>query len=158
MKKISLLFILFCLPKLMAQNATVASGGNATGSGGSSSYSVGQVVYTNAVGSTGSTNQGVQQPIEIFTLGTNDFPEITLTMSVYPNPTTAGINLSITNYNSENISYQLFDLNGRSIQTNKIVEKETQISLDNLSNAIYLLTVSDNNKSLKTFKIIKKAL
>ena len=142
----------------MAQNATVASGGNATGSGGSSSYSVGQVVYTNAVGSTGSTNQGVQQSIEIFTLGTNDFPEITLTMSVYPNPTTAGVNLSIANYNSENISYQLFDLNGRSIQTNKIVEKETQISLDNLSNAIYLLTVSDNKKSLKTFKIIKKAL
>lgn len=158
MKKISLLFILFCLPKLMAQNATVASGGNATGSGGSSSYSVGQVVYTNAVGSTGSTNQGVQQSIEIFTLGTNDFPEITLTMSVYPNPTTASVNLSIANYNSENISYQLFDLNGRSIQTNKIVEKETQISLDNLSNAIYLLTVSDNNKSLKTFRIIKKAL
>lgn len=155
MKKISLLFILFCLPKLMAQNATVASGGNASGSGGSSSYSVGQVVYTNAVGTNGSINQGVQQPVEIFELGTNDFPEITLTMSIYPNPTSALVNLSIPNYNSENINYQLFDLNGRSIQTNKILQKETQISLQNLSNAIYFLTVSDNNKLLKTFKIIK---
>ena len=155
MKKISLLFILFCLPKLMAQTAIVASGGNATGSGGSSSYSVGQLVYTNAVGSNGSTNQGVQQPIEIFTLGTKDFPEITLTMSVYPNPTPALVNLNIQNYNSENINYQLFDLNGRSIQNNKILQKETQISLENLSNAIYFLTVSDNNKLLKTFKIIK---
>lgn len=140
----------------MAQTAIVASGGNATGSGGSSSYSVGQVVYTNAVGSNGSTNQGVQQPIEIFALGTNDFPEISLAMSVYPNPTTALVNLNIQNYNSENITYQLFDLNGRSIQNNKILQKETQISLENLSNAIYFLTVSDNNKSLKTFKIIKK--
>ena len=156
MKKISLLFILFCLPKLMAQTAIVASGGNATGSGGSSSYSVGQVVYTNAVGSNGSTNQGVQQPIEVFTLGNDDFPEITLAMSVYPNPTTILVNLNIQNYNSENINYQLFDLNGRSIQNNKILQKETQISLENLSNAIYFLTVSDNNKSLKTFKIIKK--
>ena len=155
MKKITLLFILFCLPKLMAQNATLASGGNATGSGGSSSYSVGQLVYTNQVGSNGSTNQGVQQPIEIFALGTNDFPEITLTMSVYPNPTSALVNLSIANYTLENIQYQLFDLNGRSIQTNKILQKETQISLENLANAIYFLTVSDNNKSLKTFKIIK---
>ena len=141
----------------MAQNAIVASGGNATGTGGSSSYSVGQVVYTNQVGSNGSTNQGVQQPIEIFTLGSDDFPEITLAMSVYPNPTTAFVNLSIAKYNSENITYQLFDLNGRVIQSNKILEKETQISLENVANAIYLLTVSDNNKSLKTFKIIKKA-
>ena len=155
MKKITLLFILFCLPKLMAQNATVASGGNANGSGGSSSYSVGQVVYTNQVGSNGSYNQGVQQPIEIFTLGTNDFPEITLTMSVYPNPTSALVNISIANYTLENISYQLFDLNGRVIQSNKILEKETQISLENVANAIYLLKVLDNNKLLKTFKIIK---
>ncbi len=155
MKKITLLFILFCLPKLMAQNAIVASSGNAIGSGGSSSYSVGQVVYTNAVGSNGSINQGVQQPVEIFTLGNDNFPEITLTMSVFPNPTTASVNLSISNYNSENISYQLFDFNGRIVKSDKINQKETEISLDNLSNAIYLLTVLDNNKSLKTFKIIK---
>ncbi|MFV8331739.1 T9SS type A sorting domain-containing protein [Flavobacterium sp. XS1P32] len=155
MKKIILLFMLFCLPKLMAQNATVASGGNATGSGGSSSFTVGQVFYTNAVGSNGSINQGAQQPVEIFALGTTDFPEISLTMSVYPNPTTALVILSIANYNSENINYQLFDLNGRVIQSNKILQKETQISLQNLSKAIYFLTVSDNNKSLKTFKIIK---
>ncbi len=155
MKKAILLFVLFCLPKLMAQNATLASGGNALGSGGSSSYSVGQVVYTNSVGSNGFTNQGVQQPIEIFTLGKDDFPEITLVMSVYPNPTKAFVNLSIANYNSENITYQLFDLNGRVIQSNKILEKETQISLENVANAIYFLTVSDNNKILKTFKIIK---
>lgn len=142
MKKITLLFIIFCLPKLLAQTAIVASGGNATGSGGSSSYSVGQVVYTNAVGTNGSINQGVQQPVEIFNLGNDDFPEITLTMSVYPNPTTVGVNLSIANYDSENISYLLFDLNGRSILTNKILQKETQISLENLSNAIYFLCLS----------------
>lgn len=157
MKKAILLFIIICAPKLIAQTAIVASGGNATGSGGSSSYSVGQVVYTNAIGSNGSNNQGVQQPVEIFTLGNDDFPAITLTMSVFPNPTTAGVNLSIVNYNSENISYQLFDFNGRIVKSDKINQKETEISLDNLSNGIYLLTVSDNNKPLKTFKIVKNA-
>jgi hypothetical protein len=54
--------MLFCLPNLW-HNATVASE-NATGSGGSSSYTVGQVFYTNAVGSNGSINQA-QQPVEI---------------------------------------------------------------------------------------------
>lgn len=139
----------------MAQQATVSSGGNAFGNNGSSSYSIGQVAYTNQVGSNGKVNQGVQQPFEIFTLGEDDFPEITLTMSVYPNPTTSFVNLNIHNYNSENLNYQLFDLNGRLITDQKITQSETQISLENNANAIYLLYVSGDNKLLKTFKIVK---
>ena len=142
----------------MAQNAIVASGGNATGSGGTSNYTVGQVAYTNQVGSNGSFNQGVQQPIEIFTLGSDDFPQITLAISVYPNPTSAFVNLSIANYNSENICYQLFDFNGRVVKFDKINQQQIQISLNNSPNAIYFLTVLDNNKVLKTFKIIKNGV
>lgn len=139
----------------MAQQATVASGGNAFGNNGSSSYSVGQVAYTNQVGANGSISQGVQQPFEIFTLGTDNFPEIILKMTVYPNPTTNWINLSIQNYTDENRSYQLFDINGRMIQSQKIIQSETQISMENLSAAIYILQVSDNDNTIKTFKIIK---
>ena len=139
----------------MAQQATVASGGNAFGNNGSSSYSVGQVAYTNQVGANGSISQGVQQPFEIFTLGKDDFPEIKVAMSVYPNPTTSFINLSVPNLNSENMNLQLLDLNGRIIQSQKIIQSETQISMENLSAAIYILQVSDNNNTIKTFKIIK---
>lgn len=139
----------------MAQQAIVASGGNAFGNNGSSSYSVGQVAYTNQVGANGSISHGVQQPFEIFTLGTDNFPEIILTMTVYPNPTTNWINLSIQNYTDENRSYQLFDINGRMIQSQKIIQSETQISMENLSAAIYILQVSDNDNTIKTFKIIK---
>ncbi len=139
----------------MAQQATVISGGNAIGSNGSSSYSVGQTVFTNLTGSNGKTNQGVQQPFEIFVLGTDDFPEIQLEMKLYPNPTSANATLSIQNYASENWSYRLFDINGRIIYDQKISQTETPISLDNLSAAVYLITVSDQNKILKTFKIIK---
>ena len=45
-----------------AQQATTATGGDATGSGGSAAYSVGQIVYTTHTGTTGSVAQGVQQP------------------------------------------------------------------------------------------------
>ncbi|MFM2191538.1 MAG: hypothetical protein RLZZ118_495, partial [Bacteroidota bacterium] len=44
-----------------AQQATTATGGDATGSGGSAAYSVGQIVYTTHTGTTGSVAQGVQQ-------------------------------------------------------------------------------------------------
>jgi hypothetical protein len=48
-----------------AQTATVSAGGNAIGTGGSVSYSVGQIAYTNNSNSNGSVAQGVQYPYEI---------------------------------------------------------------------------------------------
>ncbi len=49
----------------LAQEVIPASGGNATGSGGSVSYSAGQVFYLTHEGTTGSVNEGAQQPYEI---------------------------------------------------------------------------------------------
>jgi len=53
------------LTGLQAQESVTASGGNASGAGGTVSYSVGQVVYKTNTGSNGSEAQGVQQPYEI---------------------------------------------------------------------------------------------
>lgn len=138
-----------------AQQATVTTGGDATGSNGSSSYSIGQVAYRNATGTNGSINQGVQQPFEIFTLGDDDFPEIQLMMSVYPNPTTSFVTLTLQNYSLEKIHFELFDLNGRLIQSQSITTSETPIAMEHLASAVYLLNVMEQNKILKTFKIIK---
>ena len=51
--------------QVYAQQATTASGGDASGSGGSVAHSVGQTVYTTNTGSNGSVAQGVEQPYEI---------------------------------------------------------------------------------------------
>ena len=67
-KKLKLSIVLLLgigLTVLQAQNTIPASGGNATGTGGSVSYTVGQIVYTKSAGSNGSSAQGVQQPYEI---------------------------------------------------------------------------------------------
>jgi len=59
--------LLFCLAfaGLHAQEAIPASGGNAKGSGGTVSYSFGQVYYISVEGVNGTVAQGVQQPFEI---------------------------------------------------------------------------------------------
>jgi len=44
------------LTGLQAQTSVNATGGNASGGGGSASYSVGQVVYTTNTGTSGSYN------------------------------------------------------------------------------------------------------
>ena len=57
----SVAFLLLGLGGLHAQESPTASGGEATGTGGTASYSVGQVVYTTNTDATGTVTQGVQQ-------------------------------------------------------------------------------------------------
>ena len=120
------------------------------------SYTVGQTIYTTNTGTSGSVAQGVQQAFEIQTvLGVENF-NINLQMAVYPNPTTNWLQLEVKNTGFEKLNYQIFDINGKLVLENKISTETTTISMENLSTNIYLLKVLDNNKEVKTFKIIKK--
>ena len=72
-KNTALLFITFILTfstssLLFGQQAVVTAGAEATGTGGTVSYSVGQVVYQTHAGTNGSVAEGVQQPYEISVL------------------------------------------------------------------------------------------
>ena len=153
-------FVLFLLVLGLigqAQESIPASGGNALGSGGSASYTISQVAYSTQIGSNGSVSQGAQQPFEIsVTLGLIEAKGITLRCTVYPNPTSKSVTLNIENYDIENLSYLIFDLNGRSISNNKISSNETFISMENLAATTYFIKIMDLNKELKIFKIIKK--
>jgi hypothetical protein len=141
---------------LQAQQVVTTSGGNASGSGGSVSYSVGQIVYTKNTGTNGSVAQGVQQPYEISVVtAIEEAKDISLEIMVYPNPATDYIKLIIKNYEVQNLKYQLYDSNARLLLSNKIVGNETNIVMSNLMSAIYFLKVTDNNKVIKTFKIVK---
>ena len=139
-----------------AQQSVTVSGNKATGTGGSENYSVGQVVYTTNYGTNGKLTQGVQQPYEISTLGIEEHSEINLQFLAYPNPTTDILTLSIVNFNFSDLTYSLFDINGRVIQSKKITENLTNIDMKNQQSAIYFLKITANNKEIKTYKIIKK--
>ena len=137
-----------------AQQATLTSGGMATGSG-SVAYSIGQIAYTTVTNSAGSIAQGVQHPIEIYTLGVDNFVNISLKMKAYPNPTQGDLTLEITDLKLENLTFQLIDLQGRSIENRKIANTNETIKMENLPSATYFLKVTNNNKEVKSFKIIK---
>jgi hypothetical protein len=143
--------------KSYAQESVNVSGNTATGTGGTSSYSVGQITYTSQSGTGGLVNLGVQQPYEIVTLGNDDVAEINLVMAAYPNPTTDLLHLVISHDKWENLSYQLFDMNGRTVvNLKKIAASETIVSMQELQQGTYFLAVNSNNMTIKTFKIIKK--
>lgn len=155
------LFILFLISisfvKSYSQESVTASGGNATGTGGTASYSIGQVMYANQTGTNGFINLGVQQPYEIVTLGNNNFSEINLLMSVYPNPTIDVLHLLVSDDKWNGVSYQLFDINGKVLsKLQKMTTSETNVSMLELQRGIYFLTITNGIKTVKTFKIIKK--
>jgi len=152
----TVLLLCFGMFGLQAQQVVTTSGGNTSGSGGSVSYSVGQIVYTTNANSNGSVAQGVQQPYEISVVtGIEEALGISLEIMVYPNPATDFVKLKIENYEVQNLRYQLYDINGSLLQDNKIVGNETNIVMSYYMSATYFLKVTDNNKVVKTFKIIK---
>ncbi|MBL7138786.1 MAG: T9SS type A sorting domain-containing protein [Bacteroidales bacterium] len=153
-KLCALLLLGFGLISAQAQETPTASGGDASSSGGSVSYSVGQVIYTTNIGTTGSVAQGVQQPYEIYSIGIEE-TEGQILLTVYPNPTTDFLILKVENYDNENLFYQLYDISGKLLENEKLGGNETSIDMSNFLPATYFLKVIDNNKEIKTFKIIK---
>ena len=84
---------------LQAQEVVAFSGGNASGSGGTVSYAIRQVVYTINTGTNGSAAQGVQQPYEISVVtAIEEVMDISIEMVVFPNPATDFVKLRIKNY------------------------------------------------------------
>ncbi|MFT7051098.1 MAG: hypothetical protein ACJAZK_001699 [Psychroserpens sp.] len=157
MIKTTLVACLLCATQLIyAQQTIPASGGEATGSGGTSSYSVGQLVYSTNTGSNGSIAQGVQQSIELFTLSNPELTALTLTAVTYPNPTSDYIVLALKNSNLTDLSYELYDLQGRIVSKGIIQQENTAIAMQKLVTGVYVLKVNQNNQALKSFKIIKK--
>lgn len=150
-----ILYIGMCSANIWAQQGTVTSGGTASGGNGNISYSLGQTIYTTNSNGTGANSQGIQQPYEIFTLGTDDFIAKNLKMSLYPNPTVNFITLKMESFASNSYEYNLFDMMGKTILYERIQEVETEICLDNLPSSTYFLNVLNNKKIIKSFKIIK---
>ncbi len=155
-KKLTLVACIVFSTQLMYSQETIpTSGGDATGSGGSSSYTVGQLVYTTNIGS-GTVSQGVQQAFEFQTLSNSELNTINLSAITYPNPTSDYVMLKISDHALDNLSYNLIDINGKAISNGRIINGDTQINMQQLEMGMYIIKVSQNNQELKTFKIIKK--
>ncbi len=142
---------------VQAQETIPATGGIATGSGGSVTFTVGQVTYRTWTGTDATVAQGVQQPYEISVVtAIENTGEINLQCIIYPNPTRGLIKLIVESYENQNLRYQLYDSNGVLLQDKKVEAGETEISMGSLSSAVYFLKVIYDNMELKVFKIIKR--
>ena len=141
---------------LFAQSQTIASGGGASGSGGTVSYSIGQTVYQTNTGNGGTVTEGLQQAYEIFSATGIENTEISLMqVSVYPNPVKHYLRLKVEMESQKDLSFQLYDIQGKLLQNQKLVGSETQIDMSKYIASSYFLVVMSGNHLIKEFTIIK---
>lgn len=158
MKHLIQLLIVCCFfgnVTLQAQTSMAITGGDASGAGGSASYTYGQVGYTSIESLSGTVSQGVQHPYEIYVItGLDDERAFKVELSVYPNPSSDHVILR-SNPETGNLNMWLYDNNGNLIETKEITEKETIVELENLPSAYYFLRINEGQTEVKTFIIIK---
>lgn len=137
-----------------AQESVHASGGDLSGTGGSVAFSIGIPVYTAEVNSNGRIAQGVQHAYDIFPEGVTT-TEFEITLSVFPNPSQDLLTLNVLNCKRGDLSFTLRNLQGQIMQRGRIQCEQTQIPIDDLAQANYLLCVYAKDKPIQTFTIIK---
>lgn len=137
----------------LAQNNTVSSGSDITGSGGNVSYSVGQVFYTSADSNGISSTAGLQQAY-VITSSKYDPIIPTLQVKVYPNPAVDRLTVEVNDENGEEYTCALYDMQGKVILQSRVTDKTSLLTQD-LPASNYVLKISNAQTTVKSFHIIK---
>jgi len=135
----------------LAQQATVASGGNAAGTGGSFSYSIGQVCNSSDIG--GTIHEGVQQPYEFYTVSVEE-SLVGLELNLYPNPTLHELSIEISNFKSD-LTATIYNSGGLLMQSVKLTSTRTSVSVDNWPASTYYIHIGDASGNSSKYKLIK---
>ena len=153
---LGLLFALFCTISISnyGQEAIIAAGGDGNGSGGSVSYSIGQIACSGSEDA--SLAEGVQQVYLISVLFIDkNRSDLSIDLQLFPNPTPDGIYVSIGEPDLLPLKYSLYQING-SIQDQGIINSTlSRIEMDELSPSVYILKVYHDSSLIKSFQIIK---
>lgn len=152
-------FFLFSFLPLISfsQQGVVSAGGEATGTGGSAAFSVGQVDYMNYSGSGGKITEGIQQPFEILIITNIEDKRNDIGLNVFPNPVAESLNLQISDPSEGKFSFELYDDLGKLIKKEQVASSTNLISMQGLAGATYFVKVLKSDREIKTFKIIKKS-
>jgi hypothetical protein len=150
-------FIISTVTSSHSQNSLVISGGEATGTGGIVSYSIGQLVYSVYSDNDFTITEGVQQPYEISIETDIATPLIdTVKLHVYPNPASGYITLEKMDLQPHSYSYRLTGPDGKVLNEGVVRDKKTVLWILDFPPGIYILSVYRGAYETQSFTIIKK--
>ncbi len=133
-----------------------AGGGVALSQQGNYSYSIGQIFASQEFKQDEQIDSGIQQnesiEEELYGIEIKDSIQVVL----YPNPVTDILFVDVTSQNYSELSYKVFNFNGKLIMNELIDNSISEIKFDYLSDGIYLFILNYKDEFVKSTKIIKK--
>jgi hypothetical protein len=153
MKKNTLvLFSFFVSIAVTAQEVVATQGESYTNAGANIDFTIGEVIINTGTDGTNDLTQGFHQTNWNF-LGVEDFaPDYEA--SIFPNPTSDVLNIRTSSF--ENVTYTLYDAQGKLVMQNILSAEQTPIQVSQLDPGSYSLTLNNETQNLKTFKLIKQ--
>lgn len=140
---------------VFGQQAVLSSGTDVSGTGGTASFSVGQVLYTSNKGSVKSESFGVQQTY-IDTILTNvNYSDNLIKMKAYPNPTSDRLQLEFLLDETKELSVEISDMSGKILLVQENLFRVNTLNTINYEPGTYILNVFRDEKLINTYRIIK---
>ena len=152
----SIIALLLLFFQTSAQSAFVTVGGEATGEGGTASFSVGQVVYTSTEDNQYTISEGIQQAYTIKDITPDAIKNlVNIELVAYPNPTSDVLHLSVKDAAIDKLSYSISDVKGRLQETGTILGAESTLQFSQYLAGVYFVEVKKDGKLVKRFEILK---
>ncbi|MBN2774510.1 MAG: T9SS type A sorting domain-containing protein [Prolixibacteraceae bacterium] len=140
--------------QLFSQEVIASGGGCFNSSELQISWTLGEPVIETCESGKFCLTQGFHQSILIVT-AVSAISEMFVDIKAYPNPITTVINLSVETEKFVHWSYCLFDAEGKLLDKKNIESNHTLIPMQLFVASNYLLQVKKDDRTIKTFKIIK---
>tara|TARA_B110000977_G_C10974872_1_gene453766 strand:+ start:251 stop:712 length:462 start_codon:yes stop_codon:yes gene_type:complete len=152
MKRLLLFGALTLSLNSLGQDVVSTQGDSYTNASGSIDFTIGEVVINTVTDGTNDLTQGFHQTNWNF-LGVEDFAP-NYEAIIFPNPTEDVLNIRTSAF--ENVTYTLYDAQGKLVMQDKLSAEQTPIQVSQLAPGSYSITLNNETQILKTFKLIKQ--
>jgi len=152
MKKSTIvLFSLFATLTVSAQEVVATQGDSYSNASANIEFTIGEVVINTVTDGTNDLTQGFHQTNWNFVGLEDHAPNYEAT--IFPNPTEDELNIRTSLF--ENVTYTLYDAQGKLVLQDVLSAEQTPIQVSQLAPGTYSLTLNNETQNLKTFKLVK---
>lgn len=145
------LFFAIASLHVSGQEVVSTQGDAYTNGSGSLAFTIGEVVINTGTDGTNDLTQGFHQTNWSFL--SVEHHDANYEATIFPNPTSETLNIKASSF--ENVSYTLYDAQGRLVLQDKLSSELTTIEVSHLETGNYSIVLNNDAEHLKTFKLIK---
>ena len=145
------LFSLFASISVSAQEVVSTQGDSYSNASANIDFTLGEVIIDTGTDGTNDLTQGFHQTNWNFVGLEDHAPSYEAT--IFPNPTSEVLNIRTSTF--ENVTYTLYDAQGKLVMQDILSAEQTPIQVSQLAPGSYSLTLNNGIQNLKTFKLVK---